>query len=87
MSEQEQSPSVAKTENNPKKEFIGKLLNKTMKVKITDGRTLIGTFLCTDSDANIVLGSCLEYVNFDSAGKSFHERFRLTLTSTILTII
>lgn len=37
-------------------------LNKTLKVKMTDGRTLIGVFLCTDQDANIILGSCSEYL-------------------------
>lgn len=61
--------SKEQTVNNSKKDSIAKLLNKTMKVKITDGRTLIGTFLCTDKMANIVLGSCLEYINFDSPGK------------------
>lgn len=65
------NPSMTTTEieeKKSKKEVISKLLNKTMKVKITDGRTLIGTFLCTDNMANIVLGSCLEYINFDSPG-------------------
>lgn len=28
---------------------------------MTDGRTLIGLFLCTDSDANIILGMCSEF--------------------------
>merc|ERR1712071_165391 len=28
---------------------------------MTDGRTLIGQFLCTDRDCNIILGSCYEY--------------------------
>lgn len=26
-----------------------------------DGRILIGLFLCTDSDANIILGMCSEF--------------------------
>ncbi len=26
-----------------------------------DGRTLVGLFLCTDRDANIILGMCTEY--------------------------
>ena len=26
------------------------------------GRVLVGTFLCTDRDANVILGSCAEYV-------------------------
>ncbi|XP_070560844.1 N-alpha-acetyltransferase 38-B, NatC auxiliary subunit-like isoform X2 [Ptychodera flava] len=38
-------------------------LNKRMKICMTDGRTLIGTFLCTDKDRNVILGSCEEYVN------------------------
>ncbi|EDO28101.1 predicted protein, partial [Nematostella vectensis] len=36
-------------------------LNKLMRVKISDGRTLIGSFLCTDKDRNIILGSCQEF--------------------------
>lgn len=28
---------------------------------MTDGRILIGLFLCTDCDANIILGMCTEY--------------------------
>lgn len=64
----EESTTIKKENVDPKKESISKLLNKTMKVKITDGRTLIGTFLCTDKMANIVLGSCLEYINFESPG-------------------
>merc|ERR1712071_678796 len=35
---------------------------------MTDGRTLIGQFLCTDRDCNIILGSCYEYA--PHAGKS-----------------
>lgn len=37
-------------------------LNETMKIQMTDGRIVIGTFLCTDKDKNIVLGSACEYV-------------------------
>ncbi|XP_046639868.1 N-alpha-acetyltransferase 38, NatC auxiliary subunit-like [Daphnia pulicaria] len=36
-------------------------LNAVMKIEIEDGRTLIGQFLCTDRDCNIILGSCYEY--------------------------
>ncbi|KAL3267294.1 hypothetical protein HHI36_011425 [Cryptolaemus montrouzieri] len=38
------------------------LLNKTMKIEMSDGRILIGIFLCTDADANIILGSCSEFL-------------------------
>ncbi|XP_072021388.1 N-alpha-acetyltransferase 38, NatC auxiliary subunit-like [Amphiura filiformis] len=45
-------------------------LNQTMRIKMTDGRTLIGSFLCTDKDRNVILGSCEEYVQAqDSAVK------------------
>jgi small nuclear ribonucleoprotein (snRNP)-like protein len=51
---------------NAREESVNRLqslLNKTFKVKISDGRTLIGVFLCTDSERNIILGSCQEYIN------------------------
>ncbi|CAM1304464.1 Uncharacterised protein g3776 [Pycnogonum litorale] len=38
-------------------------LNKNMKIRMTDGRTLVGIFLCTDKDKNVILGSCSEYLN------------------------
>ncbi|XP_067946763.1 N-alpha-acetyltransferase 38, NatC auxiliary subunit-like [Watersipora subatra] len=37
-------------------------LNHSVRVEITDGRVLIGTFTCTDNDANIILGQCDEYL-------------------------
>ncbi|XP_046333802.1 N-alpha-acetyltransferase 38, NatC auxiliary subunit-like [Haliotis cracherodii] len=51
--------SVTKTEGRQKLE---RWLNKSMKIKMTDGRTLIGVFLCTDRDRNVILGSCEEYL-------------------------
>jgi len=38
-------------------------LNKSMRVKLTDGRSLIGVFVCTDKDSNVILGSCQEFIN------------------------
>ena len=40
-----------------------------MKIELTDGRVLIGIFMCTDKDANVILGSCAEYLTADSANK------------------
>lgn len=37
-------------------------LNKSLRIKMSDGRVLIGVFLCTDRDANVILGSCSEYL-------------------------
>lgn len=45
------------------KELLAKWLNKTMRVRITDDRILIGSFLCTDKDQNLILGSSQEYIN------------------------
>ena len=43
--------------------LLRSFLNKNMKIKLTDGRVLIGIFLCTDKDANVILGTCDEYLN------------------------
>ncbi|XP_030750782.1 N-alpha-acetyltransferase 38, NatC auxiliary subunit [Sitophilus oryzae] len=50
-------------------------LNKTLKIRMTDGRTLVGVFLCTDRDANVILGSCSEYLPPDST--VFNEDTRM----------
>lgn len=39
-----------------------------MKIEMTDGRTLIGVFLCTDRDKNVILGSCEEYLKPPDSG-------------------
>ena len=50
-------------ENEAKgEEYLRGMLNKLMKIKLSDGRILIGVFLCTDRDSNVILGSCSEYV-------------------------
>lgn len=53
-------------EDCEKRKLIRTWLNRSMKVKITDGRTVIGVFLCTDKHSNLILGSCHEY--FDISG-------------------
>jgi small nuclear ribonucleoprotein (snRNP)-like protein len=35
---------------------------------MTDGRVLIGVFLCTDRDGNVILGSCSEYLKPEDNG-------------------
>ncbi|KAK7093979.1 N-alpha-acetyltransferase 38, NatC auxiliary subunit-like [Littorina saxatilis] len=42
---------------------LEKWLNKSMRIKMSDGRTLIGVFLCTDRDGNVILGTCEEYIH------------------------
>ncbi|XP_050789562.1 N-alpha-acetyltransferase 38, NatC auxiliary subunit, partial [Gopherus flavomarginatus] len=38
------------------------LLNRNMRIRMTDGRTLVGCFLCTDRDCNVILGSAQEFL-------------------------
>ncbi len=53
---------VADLPISPSKALLQSWLNKIIKVKISDGRRLIGSFLCTDREMNIILGSCQEFV-------------------------
>lgn len=46
----------------PGKKKLESWLNGHLKIRMTDGRVLIGIFLCTDRDANVILGSCSEYL-------------------------
>lgn len=46
---------------------IREWLNRTVKVEMSDHRVLIGVFLCTDREANIILGSCAEYLPSEDA--------------------
>lgn len=52
-------------------------LNKTFRVEMSDGRVLTGVFLCTDRDANIILGSCSEYLPTDDTTKALNEEPRM----------
>lgn len=49
----------------PGRKKLESWLSKNMKIEMTDGRTLIGIFLCTDQGMNIILGSCSEYLKPD----------------------
>lgn len=42
------------------REKLKALLGRHLRVKITDGRYLTGTFVCTDRDGNIILEDSLE---------------------------
>ncbi|XP_076639802.1 LSMD1 domain-containing protein Sbat isoform X1 [Colletes latitarsis] len=53
------------TKDSPARKKLRTWLNRNLKIKMTDGRVLIGSFLCTDRDANVILGSCSEYLSED----------------------
>ncbi|XP_032236435.1 N-alpha-acetyltransferase 38, NatC auxiliary subunit-like isoform X2 [Nematostella vectensis] len=65
----EHVPSVIENEKSEQRKELESWLNKLMRVKISDGRTLIGSFLCTDKDRNIILGSCQEFVGTPGVDK------------------
>lgn len=50
------------TDCSKSKKYLKGMLNKLIKVILSDGRILIGVFLCTDKESNVILGSCAEYV-------------------------
>ncbi|CAL9694670.1 unnamed protein product [Knipowitschia caucasica] len=52
-------PVPSQSQTTPKLEG---LLNKNMRIRMTDGRTLVGLFLCTDRDCNVILGSAQEFL-------------------------
>lgn len=47
-------------ENADGKTKLRKWLNMNFRIEMTDGRVLIGVFLCTDRDANVILGKLLD---------------------------
>lgn len=57
--------NTVNTEESPAKQKLRGWLNRNLRIKMTDGRVLIGAFLCTDRDANVILGSCSEFLSED----------------------
>jgi len=48
--------------------FIKSLINKMLKIKISDGRVLVGSLLCTDKGENLIIGSAAEYWGDQNTG-------------------
>jgi len=56
-------------EERPGVELLRSWVNKSVKVEMSDGRVIVGIFLCTDRSGNVIVGSCNEYTSDpDSAG-------------------
>ncbi len=51
------------------RDLLSGYLNRRMRVFLSDGRVIIGNFLCTDRDSNLVLGNCEEYLSQDDLSK------------------
>ncbi|KAH9392632.1 N(alpha)-acetyltransferase 38, NatC auxiliary [Tyrophagus putrescentiae] len=60
--QQHQRKSETSPPPPPHRKVLEKWLNKNMKIKMSDSRTIVGNFLCTDRHLNIILGSSLEYL-------------------------
>lgn len=45
------------------KRLFAQWLGRNMQIVLTDGRCLVGQFLCTDNERNVILGSAQEYVD------------------------
>jgi small nuclear ribonucleoprotein (snRNP)-like protein len=41
--------------------FLNGLLNQPLRMTVTDGRSFIGNFMCTDRDAAVILSDTWEY--------------------------
>ena len=68
------------------REKLNAYLGMQMKVAVSDGRVLIGEFMCTDKDRNLILGNCDEYIPLsecswlDKRIKVHHSRGSLLYT-------
>ncbi|CAL4066000.1 unnamed protein product, partial [Meganyctiphanes norvegica] len=61
-------------DTSPGRAKLEKWLHSSMKIEMTDGRTLVGSFVCTDRDNNIILGSCTEHLRPDEDGREEEAR-------------
>ena len=64
---------------DPSRSLLRNLLNKNLKIELSDGRILVGMFLCTDKDANVILVSLGRFIQKGSfflllKTNSFHEK-------------
>ncbi|CRK99686.1 CLUMA_CG013010, isoform A [Clunio marinus] len=57
----ESNPSGLPVKDSIERRKLRSWLSKNFRIKMTDNRILIGVFLCTDRDANIILGICSEF--------------------------
>ncbi|CAG9840019.1 unnamed protein product [Diabrotica balteata] len=73
----DEEPPLGQAETRPGVLLLRSWLNTSLTVEMTDGRILIGVFLCTDRDANIILGSCSEYLPFENNSKITNEEPRM----------
>lgn len=54
------APVAAGEQMSAGRQKLQSWLYRHLRVQLTDGRILKGNFLCTDADANVILGMCME---------------------------
>lgn len=64
----ETKTDMENTQSSPGRTLLRSWLNKHLKVVLSDGRILVGVFLCTDQNSNVILGSCTESTPEQSEG-------------------
>ncbi|KAJ8687028.1 hypothetical protein QAD02_022822 [Eretmocerus hayati] len=64
------SNDVPSDKEGPGKQKLRSWLNRHLWIRMTDGRILTGAFLCTDRDANVILGLCSEYLSEHSEARA-----------------
>lgn len=53
--------NLAEQNDSRNRELLRSWLGRTMKIVITDGRIIIGSFICTDRHGNIILENSREF--------------------------
>lgn len=51
------------------REILRGYLSRRLRIVLSDGRVVDGNFLCTDSECNIVIGDCEEFLCQADVGK------------------
>lgn len=57
-------PTVAQPQNDQMRgrDLLSTYLNKPLRICMSDGRVLVGVFLCTDQQGNTIIGNCVEHL-------------------------
>lgn len=75
------------------RQFLTSLLNKNLRITVTDGRMFLGAFKCTDPDENVVLSNAYEYRHPSehkiraAAAKAGGKNVKLDMTSRYLGLV
>jgi small nuclear ribonucleoprotein (snRNP)-like protein len=75
------------------RDYLSFLLNKNLRITVTDGRMFRGSFKCTDPDMNVILADTYEYrqpsanERAEAASTASHGSMTLDMTSRYLGLV